>query len=172
MNQILKEIKISQDKLREGIAISLDNSLKHLDGVEALVEKDLLDCAVILIGFAIEEFGRAVYLRERLQLGKDTIEQSIQIGKKAHYLKYEKAFSLLPKKLETIWSFSNPLLHMTYFPFFPYKKEVISPSTRLKPIYLHFDEKTQTWQRGILADKEKLKGIVNEIKEYIAKFKF
>jgi hypothetical protein len=52
------------------------------------------------------------------------------------------------------------------------KKETISPSTRLKPVYLHFDEKTQTWQRGIMADKEKLKLIVSEMKEYIVKFKF
>ncbi len=172
MNQIPREIKISQHKLREGIAISLDNSLKHLDGVEALVEKDLLDGAVILIGFAIEEFGRAVYLRERLQSGKETIEKSLQSGKKAHDLKYEKAFSMLPKKLETIWSRSSPLLYMMYFPFFPYQKEILSPSTRLKPIYLHFDEKTQTWQRGINADKEKLKWIVSEIKEHIVKFEF
>jgi len=164
-----KEIKISQGKLRDGIAISMDNSLKHLDGVEILIEKDLLDCAVILIGFAIEEFGRAVYLRERLQKGSETIEEVIE---RSHKLKYDKAFSVLPKELETIWSRSGPLLHMMEFPFFPYKKEVISPSTRLKPIYLHFDEKTQEWQRGILVDKEKLKLIVNEIKDYIVKFVF
>jgi hypothetical protein len=95
-----KEIKISQEKLRTGIAISLDNSLKHLDGTEVLIERNFLDCAVILIGFAIEEFGRAVYLRERLQKGLETIEEVLE---RSHKLKYERAFSVLSPELRTIW---------------------------------------------------------------------
>jgi len=166
-----KEIKISQNKLRDGIAISLDNSLKHLDGVEALIEKGFLDCAVILIWFAIEEFGRAVYLRERLQKGLETIEESLE---KSHKLKYDKAFSVLPENLKIIWFRSFQPLLVPLFPlnFFPHKKEILSPSTRLRPVYLHFDEKTQMWQSGIKADKEKLKKIVSIMKEYIVKFDF
>jgi hypothetical protein len=173
-----KEVKISQDKLRTGISISLDNSLKHLDGAEVLIEKDFLDCAVILIWFAIEEFGRAVYLRERLQKGLESFEKSLEIR---HDVKYDKAFSVLPPELKTIWKntfggYWGDYWGGTYWGGGYWgestKKESISPSTRLKPVYSHFDEKTQTWQTGILADKEKLKWIVSQIKECIVKFIF
>jgi hypothetical protein len=169
---IPKEVKISQDKLRTGIALSLDNSLKHLDGVTALIEKDCLDCAVILTWFAIEEFGRAVYLRERLQKGVNTIEETLE---RSHKLKYEKAFSVLPTELKTI---SKDIFGGYWGKGYwgggywgeSAKKETISPETRLKPIYLHFDEKTQQWERGIIADKEKLKQIVSKMKDCILKF--
>lgn|SRR4030067_2235438 len=175
---IPKEIKISQDKLRNGIALSLDSSLKHLDGATALIERNCLDCAVILTWFAIEEFGRAVYLRERLNKRLDTIEEALE---RNHKLKYEKAFSVLPPELKTIWKET----HGGYWGRGDYwgrgywgggywgestKMETLSPSTRLKPIYLHFDEKTQNWERGILADKEKLKQIVSRMKDCILEF--
>ena len=144
-----------------------------------LIEKDLLDGAVILVGFAIEEFGRAVYLRERLQKGLETIEEAIE---RSHKLKYDKAFSVLPSELKTIWEKTSSGYWGGGYWAGSYwgggywgestKKETISPETRLKPVYLHFDEKTQMWQRGILADKEKLQCIINEIKEYIVKFNF
>ena len=103
--------KIPKAKIEEGIKLSLKKSIEHLDGVNALIDKNLLNDSVALMEFAIEEFGRAVYLRERLQLGLETFGDSIQHGKKAHDLKYEKAFTVLPEDLKTIWKGFVPSAH-------------------------------------------------------------
>ena len=61
-----------------------------------------------------------------------------------------------------------------YFPkgYFPIMRETISPYTRPNAIFTYYDEKTQNWQSGIMVDREKLMHMVNEIREYIVKFKF
>lgn len=143
-----------------------------MDSAELLIGNNFLDSAVDSIEFAIEEFGRAVYLRERLHTGLETIENALE---RNHWLKYDKAFSVLPKDLKTIWeSTINPLFPAKYFPkgYFPTARETISPYTRLNAIFTNYDEKTQTWQSGIKADRRKLMAIVNRVREYIRLFSF
>jgi hypothetical protein len=172
--------RISKTGLEEGIAISLKTAARHLDAAEVLVNNNLLDNAVASIEFAIEEFGRAVYLRERLQIGLETIEKSLETGRRAHELKYDKAFSVLPTDLKTIWEDTI----YGYFPKGYWLKnywhrgywgertvhETISPSTRLDAIFTYFDEKTQTWHNGINADERKIKAIVNALRKTIRDF--
>lgn len=165
-----KEKKISKEKIEEGIRISLRKSLEHLDGAEALISKNLLNDAVALIEFAIEEFGRAVYLRERQQRGIETIENSLEIN---HYLKYDKAFSVLSTNLKTIWeSTITPIFPIDSFPDGYPIKETISPLTRLNATFTYFDERTQHWRNGIKADITKLKSVVDELRKNIETFKF
>ena len=168
-------VKIPLEKIQEGIGISLRKCEEHLSGAEVLIEKDFINDAVALIEFAIEEFGRAVYLRERLQMGSGTIEESLETS---HQLKYDKAFSVLPKELKTIWE------GFSYFPkeywgggywgegYWGGRKETISPRTRPNAIFTHFDETTQTWQSGIRADEEILRYIIDTLRGYIKNFKF
>jgi len=166
-------MKISRTKIEEGIKVSQEKSIRHLDAAEMLIYNDFLDNAVASIEFAIEEFGRAVYLRERLHLGLETIEKSLETD---HSLKYNKAFSILPTELKTIWQGFTPFpkgtWHENYWPrgFWGGKKETISHSARLNAIFTRFDEKTQTWYSGINTDKRKLEDIVNKLKEYIRNF--
>jgi len=169
-----REKRISKEKLKEGITVSLKKCTKHIDGAETLINNDFLDDAIALIEFAIEDFGRAVYLRERLQTDLETIEKSLETD---HWLKYNKAFSVLPLELKTIWenTISNfPKGHFptNYFPkgHFPIMKGTISPSTRLEAIFPYYDDKTQTWRSGINADREMLKTIVEKLRENVKAF--
>lgn len=170
--------KISKTKIEEGIAISLKKAVRHLDAAEVLINNNFLDNAVASIEFAIEEFGRAVYLRERLQMGSETIERSLETD---HWLKYNKAFFVLPTDLKTIWestifgAFPKGWWPKNYWPKGWWGerivKEAISPFTRLNAIFTYFDEKTQTWHNGINADGKKLMSIINALREYIGDFK-
>jgi hypothetical protein len=167
-----KEKPIPKEKIQDGIAISLDKSQRHLDCSELLIEKGFLENAVDTVEHAIEEFGRAVYLRERKEAGLESIEIALE---KDHWLKYNKAFSVLPQELKTIWenTISPASLPEAYtFTGSPLNKETISPDTRPDAIFTYYNEKTQSWQNGIMADKEKMMYIVNEMREYIVKFKF
>jgi hypothetical protein len=172
-----KEKKIPKAKLEEGITISLKRASKHLDGAEVLLNNEFLDDTVALVEFAIEEFGRAVYLRERLKNGLDSIEKAIE---KDHWLKYNKAFSVLPAELNTIWKdtlfghFPKGYWPENHFPegYWGEKviKERISPSTRLNAIFPYFDENSQSWQDGINIDGNKLLKIITILREHIEKF--
>ena len=64
-------VTISSTKMREGIEHSLKKCCEHLLGAEALISINNLNDAVVLTGFAIEEFGRPVALGEKLELGSD-----------------------------------------------------------------------------------------------------
>jgi exonuclease VII small subunit len=89
-----KEKKNSEKKIKEGILISINKAKQHLDAAELLINGNFLDDAIAAIEFAIEEFGRAVYLKERLDKGLETIEGALD---KNHWLKYDKAFSYYMK---------------------------------------------------------------------------
>jgi len=171
-----KEMRIPEAKIKEGIAISLRTAKMHLDSAELLIRNDFSGNAVVLLEFAIEEFGRAVYLRERLHNGLETIESALQTN---HSLKYDKAFSVLPKDLKTIWEntigwFPKGWFPANYFPrgYWPILKETISPDTRLDATFTDYDEKTQTWQSGIKTDGKRLMTIVNIIGEHIRFFSY
>lgn len=97
---IPKEKKIPKAKIQTGIAISLVKAQHHLDCSELLIKNNFLYNAVDSIEFAVEEFGRAVYLRERLQSGLETIESVLETN---HWLKYDRAFTVLPTELKVIW---------------------------------------------------------------------
>jgi len=169
-NKMDKEKKIPKAKIEEGIKFSLQKAEEHLAAAEILIKNNFLDNAVDAIEFAIEEFGRAVYLKKRFHKNLETIETALE---KNHWLKYNEAFSVLPKSLKTVWEGTiNPLFPANYFPkgYFPIVKETISPYTRLNAIFTYYDEKTQSWRSGIRTDKEKLMSIVEEIKRHIEKF--
>lgn len=137
-----KEKRIPRAKIEEGIKFSLQKAEKHLGAAELLIENSFPDNAVAAIEFAIEEFGRAIYLRERLNKGLETIENTLETS---HKLKYDKAFSVLSQDLKTIWedtlfsAFPKGYWPKGYWPegYWGERivKETISPHTRLRHFY-------------------------------------
>lgn len=176
-DQKSSEIKISEEKLKEGIVLSLEKSSKYLNSVKVLANNECMDCIAILLYFAIEEFGRAVYLRKRLQEGKRTIEKALQGGKKGHKLKYDNAFSVLPEKLKNIFFGLNPSAEINPFIDMPWslfgvKVQQINPSTRLKAVYLNFNEDSQKWETDIPISKVVVEDIIKEMEKAIMSFVF
>jgi hypothetical protein len=175
--------KIPKEKIEEGIQLSLKKSSEHLDGANALIEKNLLDDSVAMIEFGIEEFGRAVILREMLNEGRETVK--IRAWKN-HDFKYKRAFLVLPLKTKTIWEQTVPYmsamiagrrmgaLSARNVLGYPHRKEMetISPEARINAIFIDYDEETQRWQNGVRANDDKLKLVIADIRENIATFKF
>jgi hypothetical protein len=161
-------IDIPKDKIQQGIALSLDMAQRHLECSKFLVEKGFHQNAVETIEHAIEEFGRAVYLRERLAKGLETMSSYIETK---HFLKYDKAFEVLPEKSKTIWEFPTQLSegYINTDISFRYN-EKITPETRKDVIFLKYNERTKQWQNGIMVDGKKLAAIIEEIKNCILEF--
>lgn len=161
-------VKIPSEKIAEGIKVSLERTEEHLAGAEVLIENKNMNNAVVLVEFAIEEFGRAVALKEKLQKRSEDVESILFTN---HDYKYDKAWSVLPIEMKTIYegSFSPLDFHPDDFDT---ESETISPRIRLDATFVNYDEVTQEWKKGIQADPEKLVNIITKIREEIANFKW
>jgi AbiV family abortive infection protein len=153
--------KMTRDKICEGMKLALKKCDDHLSSVEILISKGALDDAVVLIEFAIEEFGRAVWLSEKLKTGSTNVEKKLQFD---HKFKYDKAWLVLPEGLKTIYLNSFDVTAFSGVEF-DTGKETISPMTRLDATYVNYSEKTQQWKTGIRADAKKLLEIVEGIRK-------
>jgi AbiV family abortive infection protein len=186
-----KEKRIPRTKIKEGIDFSLKKSLEHLDGAETLIGKNLLNDSVALIEFAIEEFGRAVILRNMFRNNLETIAEKSKW--KSHNHKYEQAFTVLSENLKIIWEETfgiatvgasrstigkgrgNPTMgagRATVGRSYGLKtrREMVSDITRCNAIFVDFIEDGQTWQTGIKASIKKLKYIIAELRKNIKSF--
>jgi AbiV family abortive infection protein len=186
-----KEKRIPIAKMQEGIDLSLKKSMEHLDGAEALISKKLLNGSVALIEFAIEEFGRAVILRNMFRNNLETIEQKSKW--KNHNHKYKEAFTVLSTNLQTIWEKTFPSMVTVGAGIatagasaatigrrtatigrghgLKTKKEMVSHDTRCNAIFVDFVEDTQKWRTGTNASSRKLEYIIGELKGNIKNFK-
>jgi AbiV family abortive infection protein len=159
-------IKMTSDIIKEGMTLALRKSEEYLSDAELLISKGSLNTAVVLIEFAIEEFGRAVALCEKLKTGSVEVERTLL---KSHNLKYNKAWSVLPEDLKTIYegTFDPAIFDPNIFDV---GKETISPRTRLDATFVDYDESIKKWKDGIRADKYKLEAIIKGIREEIRSF--
>ena len=57
-------VRIPSEKIAEGIRVSLEKTEEHLAGAKVLIENKNINNAIVLVEFAVEEFGRAVALRD------------------------------------------------------------------------------------------------------------
>jgi len=71
-----------------------------------LISIESFEDAVILIRFAVEEFGKAVALRENLEKGNEQVEDDLF---KNHPYKEAKASSVLPGDLKIIYEGTQSL---------------------------------------------------------------
>ena len=161
-------VKISSEKIAEGIKVSLEKTEEHLTGAEALIKNKNTNNAVVLVEFAIEEFGRAVALREKLQKRSENVETYLFTN---HAYKYDKAWSVFPIEMKTIYEGSFSPLDFQPDKF-DSRSETISPRTRLDATFVNYDKVTQEWNKGIQADPERLVSIIKKIREEIANFKW
>jgi AbiV family abortive infection protein len=183
-----KTKKIPLNKIQEGITLSLKKAVMHLDAAESLIDTKHLDDSAVLMEFAIEEFGRAVILREMLKKSITEIEKNIWYN---HDPKYEAAFRFLDKELQTVWEGIDPQFtisrrhhHLSSLDLpngpdaqfakhkVPFRiiKETLTPNTRLNAIFVDFKDETQVWSTGIMTSQKNLERMISEIREKIATF--
>lgn len=93
-------MKIPLTKIEQGIKLALEKCDEHLASAEILASKGALSDAVVSLEFAIEEFGRAVALIEKHKLDSEDVEKKLFND---HDYKYNKAWTVLPASLKTIY---------------------------------------------------------------------
>lgn len=153
-------MKIPLAKIEQGIKLALAKCEEHLTSAEILASKSALGNAVESLEFAIEEFGRAVALIEKLKSGSEDVEKKLF---NSHDYKYNKAWTVLPTRLKTIYEGSSD--PAVFDPkIFDAGKETISPRTRLDATHVSYDEKAQEWTTGVRVDKDKIQQIVDQIR--------
>ena len=67
-------MNIRVEKIKEGVELSKQKCVDHLNSAELLASNKLAGVAVINLEFAIEEFGRAVALNECLKNGSTIVD--------------------------------------------------------------------------------------------------
>ena len=93
--------EISKEKLEEGIQYSLANISELLVHSQKACQKYTDNSIALgLYTFAIEEFGKLLYLLESFKTDKKSyqIPKNIFVGGKSHKIKFEKALQKLPKE--------------------------------------------------------------------------
>ena len=156
--------KIPLTDLPTGIILALRMSRQKLDDAELLISIESFEDAVILIQFAVEEFGKAVALRENLEKGNEQVEDDLF---KNHPYKEAKAWSVLPGDLKTIYegTFSPQAFSAQDFDA---GKETISHKTRINATFV--DWVAGNWKTGVQAEPDKLlrliKGLRKEIEDF------
>lgn len=187
----VQEKQIPLAEMEEGIQSCLKKATEHLDGAESLIEKNLVDDSVALVEFAIEEFGRAVILKDMLRNKRETI---LFKQWKDHQFKYDKAFEVLPKKLKTKWkeTFWKPINGRLRFKIgvddpttgstvelkvtsgnacvLDSREYSVSPDTRCDAIFVDFMEERNTWRTGIKPNAETLNLIITQLRENVKTF--
>lgn len=161
-------MRIRLEKIREGIGHALRKSAQHLVGAEACLSIGSLDSAIGLTVFAIEEFGRAVVLRENLETGSEEVDKRINTN---HDFKWNKAFTILPRKFKTIHTGGfdpkgfDPVAFDT-------EDESITHEIRMRAVYVDYDESNDEWITSTRVDKSFLKRAIEGIREHIKNFRF
>jgi hypothetical protein len=65
----------------------------------------------------------------------------------------------------------NPFIDMPWS-FFGVKVQELNPSTRLKAVYLNFNEKKQEWETNIPISKIRIEEIIKEMEKAIGNFTY
>lgn len=115
--------------------------------------------AIIILEFAIEEFGRSIAFNKNLEIKSTEVDNSIMNN---HTRKYNEAWTVLPNTLKTVYegSFDPAIFDPKIFDS---GRETISPETRLNATFVNWDEGNQEWKDIIKADPEKIITISKEI---------
>jgi AbiV family abortive infection protein len=155
------------EQMLDGIKLALEKCEEHLVDAEVLITRGSLNNAVVLIEFAIEEFGRAVYLKKKFKEGSVDVEAKIF---KDHEYKYNMAWYVLPEELKTIYEGTFDVSDFDATDF-DVGRETISPKTRLDATFVNYDMISKKWRKGVRADSETLKSIIKAIREKLQSFR-
>jgi len=102
--------EISKEKLEEGIQYSLVNISVLLDHSQKACQKYTDNSIALgLYTFAIEEFGKLLYLLESFKTDKESyqIPKDIFFGQKSHKIKFEKSLQLRSSFLANLLSYNH-----------------------------------------------------------------
>jgi AbiV family abortive infection protein len=95
--------EIPKAKIQEGIDLCKSNVVDFLKDAKLIIAEKRLNHAYVMVEFAIEEFGKAILLKEALEQNKSDpiiVKESVF---KSHKQKDEKAWNVLDSKYKTIY---------------------------------------------------------------------
>ena len=173
-----KYYEVSNEKLLEGIRYCLAN-ITELVNISQKASMKFSDNSVALglYTFAVEEFGKLVYLKEAYAEKKESyqIPKDIFVGRESHRIKFDKALEVLPTEcIQPVYGIevqTNLSSETVKIPVNPQGAEIsiaggitgtftivgdypIDLLTRMACFYLDWDEKKKTWKTKpkVLAD--------------------
>ncbi len=133
---------ISTAQIKTGIKKSLTGSLELSGYSKDMLERNAnATIALGLYAFAIEEYGKSLFLKECMKKNEDRhkVKKVVFSGKDSHGKKFNKAFSTLPKERT---SFLSEIKHVE--PQFNSDRKGIGTKTS--------DSQTETFSASVLSD--------------------
>lgn len=94
-------MNLTETQLREGFSLCIYNATRLVDNAELLFNnrRSSVNLAYSIWSFAMEEYGKALYLKDSYKKGNKTkcfcIEENLFCGKEAHKKKFNRAKSQL-----------------------------------------------------------------------------
>ncbi len=158
-------MKIPKSKFQEGIELCKVNVLAYLNEARMIVQKDFLHHAYVNVQLAIEETGKALWLKDELQKSStDSVDvPDVVFGKdggKSHWLKFQKASKVLNQDLLWVCKGAFDPRHFK-------TATAASPKTRLLNAYVNYDEKTEKWNIGCDIDESVLHALIKNVEQVI-----
>ncbi len=189
---------MSETSLKIGNKICIKTTERLLASSFTLLENSSnLDHALGLYTFALEEFGKAVLLKEIIDdetNPKQVPKEIFGSGKRsAHNIKFKKAIEILPKDCISIWvgeSITIPSGKTTEQSLGKIKGTVsvvahttgtflttvlMNFAVRMRCFYVDWDENSQYWHKwkaNLQTDRDSLKNAINKFKKIIPKYDF
>jgi AbiV family abortive infection protein len=96
-----KTPSLSKSELQRGVALSIDNAKRLLNSAESLVEVNLSH-AFVFYTLAVEEYGKALWLKEFEKKAKPSKRYDVQEVFRQHETKLEKARISIPLSCKNI----------------------------------------------------------------------
>ena len=164
-------MKIPRKMFQEGIELCKKNVLDYLNEAEMMAQKGSLHHAYVSVQLAIEETGKALWLKDELQKNpNDPVNVPDVVfginGNKSHKLKFERASKVLNQDM--LWVCKGPFDRDIFNPrVFNVGREA-SPETRLLNAYVKFDEKAQKWYIGCDIDSSILNALIKNVEEVVS----
>ncbi len=184
-------INIPKNKLKEGIALCLDNASSFLLDASKMLQADRLDHAPVPIVFAMEELGKVKILTSKINLGEldqelssqDEITLTEQDGFLDHETKLKKGADMLriPPRASAAYTFAlalkrtyslaslDPLTQLMQNNGLNKLKEKAKKlhKVRLSSSFIGWNNKSKEWELGHDLTKDELLQIIAIVHETV-----
>ena len=152
---------IARTELRRGIMTCISVSSLRQAEAESLLTAAFLTGAGIVFSFAVEEFGKAVMLRDAFRSGTDPVTVH---GFSDHRVKIEAAHTLIPA--EYLRLTSGPFQAGVFEPAVFHVGTTASLKTRLDGLYVDWCE--GEWQYGAKVEPAILRGSIEGVQAVVS----
>ena len=155
-----KPPEIPRLKLRGGAAKCLEVAASRLDEAAALIEAGFLSQATVIFSFAVEEYGKAVLLRQAYETGGDPVVVTMFYE---HKEKLAAAANVIPAKhLRLTSGFFDP---DWFDPCFFDTGTRLDVAARLDGLYVNWDG---DWRHGVSVDVDTLRESIAGVRATLA----